>query len=277
MGCLLPESCHTHCRVRHATLQVEDMLRNYIFIDEQRLDSFAQQIRTQKKERVKRRKKVNFSITGLGVELSEEDAWRELSAHEKIESLLDFLKKEDVLDTSRPVRAEGEQSLGVPSGRTFVLETMVARKVIIPEPHLSSFPGIKHLAVWVSDPDPTLFSREDNAWENKGTFVFLTEACLDDKAGYVYSGCSALQAIANAVEGNPLNGPVRGEPLGRGSFAHPIEKLQSIAALVGDQRNIRSLYVKRCLTNEQCYTWNGERRRVNDLLGYPIFIEDVTF
>jgi hypothetical protein len=137
--------------------------------------------------------------------------------------------------------------------------------------------GIKHLAVWVSDPDPTLFSREDNAWENKGTFVFLTEACLDDKAGYVYSGCSALQAIANAVEGNPLNGPVRGEPFGRGSFAHPIEKLQSIGALVGDQRNIRSLYVKRCLTNEQCYTWNGERRRVNDLLGYPIFIEDVTF
>jgi hypothetical protein len=262
---------------RDATLQAEDMLRNYIYIDEQRLDSFAQQIRTQKRERVKLGKKLNLSITGLGVELSEEDTWRELSAHEKIESLIEFLERENVLDTSRPLRAEGEEFLGVPSGRSFVLETMAARKVIIPEPHLSSFPGIKHLAVWVSDPDPTLFSREDDPWKNKGTFVFLTEAYLDDKRGYIYSGCSALQAIVNAVEGKPMNSPVRGEPLGRGSCAHPIEKLQSIGALVGDLRNIRSLYVKRCLTNEQCYTLNGEPRRVNDLLGYPIFIEDVTF
>jgi len=213
----------------------------------------------------------------LGVELSEEDTWRELSAHEKIESLIEFLKKENALDTSRPLRAQGEEKFGVPSGRSFVLETMAASKVIIPEPHLSSFPGIKHLSVWVSDPDPTLFSREDNPWENKGTFVFLTEVWLDDKSGYIYSGCSALQAIANAVEGKPLNSPVRGEPLGRGSFAHPVKKLQSIGAQVGDLRKIRSLYVKRCLTNEQCYIWKGQRRRVNDLLGYPIFIEDVTF
>jgi hypothetical protein len=29
-------------------------------------------------------------------------------------------------------------------------------------------------------------------------------------------------------------------------------------------------YVKSCITDEQCYVWNGEPRRVNDLLGYPV-------
>ena len=252
------------------------MLRSYIYIDENLLDSFAQQLRTAKRETVKRGKKVNLSITGLGVELSEEDSWRELSTHEKIENLLCILTKENLMDTARPQQRTAEEELGIPKGRKFVLETMIARKVVIPEPRLAKTPGIKHLAVWVSDPDPTVFSQEDPEWEKKGTFVYLTEVWLDDTAGCIYSGCSALQAIANASQGRALNFPDHREPLGRHSSDHPVEKLRSIGGLVGDQRTITSLYVKRCITNEQCYTWNGERRRVNDLLGYPVFIEDAS-
>jgi hypothetical protein len=252
------------------------ILRNYIYIDEHRLDSFAEQIRTMKRETVKRGKKVNLSITGLGVELSEEDVWRELSSHEKIENLLRVLTEANLMDTARPQQRMPEEEIGIPKGRQFVLETMLARKVIIPEPHLANTPGIKHLAVWISDPDPTIFSQGAHEWENKGTFVYLTEVWLDDKAGYIYSGCSALQAIANAAQGKAMHLPNHREPLGRKSSDHPVEKLRSIGAIVGDQRTIRSLYLKRCISNEQCYTWNGERRRVNDLLGYPVFIEDAS-
>jgi hypothetical protein len=42
------------------------MLRNYFYIDERKLDSFAEQIRGRQKETVKPGKKLNLSITGLG-------------------------------------------------------------------------------------------------------------------------------------------------------------------------------------------------------------------
>jgi hypothetical protein len=252
------------------------MLRNYLFIDERRLSSLAEQIRARTREATKRGKKLNLCITGLGIELSEEDTWRQLSTHEKIDSLLRYLKQENLIDMARPQQRTPEEELGVPKGRPFVLETMLARKVIIPEPQLTITPGIKHLAVWISDPDPAVYSKEDYDWEKKGTFVYLTEVWFDDTSGSIYSGCSALQVIANAVRGRDLHLPDPKESLGRKSGDHPVEKLQSIGGLIGDERQITSLYAKRCITNEQCYTWQGDLRRVNDLLGYPIFIEDAS-
>lgn len=177
------------------------MLRNYLFIDDRRLSSLAEQIRARIREAAKRGEKINLSITGLGVELSEEDTWRQLSTHEKIDSLLGYLKQENLIDMTRPQQRTPEEELGIPKGRPFVLETMLARKVIIPELQLTITPGIKHLAVWVSDPDPTVYSKEDCEWGKKGTFVYLTEIRFDDISGSIYSGCSALQVIANAVRG----------------------------------------------------------------------------
>ena len=147
---------------------------------------------------------------------------------------------------------------------------MIARKLIIPEPQLIATPGIKHLAVWVSDPDPAVYAQQDLEWKPKGTFLYLTEVWLDS-GGSIYSGCSALQAIVNATQGKPLNTPNVREPLGRGNCDHPVEKLRSVGAIVGDERHISALYIKRCITNEQCYTYNGERRRVNDLYGLSDF------
>jgi len=254
------------------------MLRNYLYIDERKLDLLAQQIRTTKRETIKRQKKVSLSITGLGVELSEEDVWRELSTHEKIEALIAHLNVVDGLETARPdkVTAE-EEGTGVPRGRPFVFETMLARRAIVPEAYLSAAPGVKHLAVWISDPDPTLYTNEDYIW--RGTFLYLTELWLDDSGPSFWSGCSALQSIVNACQGKALNNRDTGEswePFGRGSYDHPVKKLASIGAVIGDQRIITSLYIKRSITNEQCYIWNGEKRRVNDLLAYPIFIAAAT-
>ena len=248
--------------------------RDYLYIDEGKLDLLAQQIRTRKKETAKRGKKISLSITGLGVELSEEDTWRELSTHEKIEALLAHLMISDLLDTTRPQERDPQEDAGIPCGRPFVLETAFARRVIIPNAHLAAAPGIKHLAVWVSDPDPSVHTREDYVW--RGTFLYLTELWLDDKTSPFWSGCSALQAIVNATHGKSLNTCDASEPFGRRNCDHPISKLLSVGAVAGDLRHITSLYAKRSMTNEQCYTWEGERRRVNDLLGYPIFIATAT-
>lgn len=79
------------------------MLRNYIYIDQTKLDQFAEQVRTRKKQTLKQQKKVIFSITKLGVEFSEETGWEKLSNHEKIEGLVEYLRKNNLLSTARPM------------------------------------------------------------------------------------------------------------------------------------------------------------------------------
>jgi hypothetical protein len=132
------------CGGRHIGAYVMT-LRDYLYIDESKLDLLAQQVRTTKKETVKRGKKISLSITGLGVELSEEDEWRELSTHEKIEALLAHLTVSDLLDTTRPLERHPKEDAGVRSGRPFVLETSLARRVIIPTARLTSAPLIIRL------------------------------------------------------------------------------------------------------------------------------------
>ena len=104
--------------------------------------------------------------------------------------------------------------------------------------------------------------------------MYLTELWLDDSTSFFWSGCSALQAIVNAVQGKALGTRDALEPFGREDSKHPVRKLMGIGATLGDERRITSLYIKRAITNEQCYKLNGEVRRVNDLLAYPIFIAD---
>jgi len=243
------------------------VLRDYLFIDERRLNSFVEQIGGRKP--LKRSKRVGLSLTGPSVELAQEETEKGLSTHEKIETLIAYLEKERLLERERP------QDMSSPGKGRFVLETMTARKMIIPQVHLQAAPGIRHLAVWISEPDSSQFVDQEYIW--RGTFLYLTELWLDEGVyGTVYSGCSALQAIANAVAGRNLldrsDSQVRREPLGRGNFGHPIEKLRPLEVIPGDERRITSLYKPRYLTNEQCYLWEGQKRRVNDLLGYPIFI-----
>jgi hypothetical protein len=245
-------------------------LREYLFIDEKRLDLFIDQLETPMLSPTKRTKKVGLSLAGPNIEISEENNRGKLNVHEKIEHLVRALRNRGLLRDKRP--QDDHSRAG-----TFVLETMRARKVVIPNAHLKATPGIKHLAVWISDPDPSVFSSEPWVW--RGSFLYLTELWLDSQdEGQMWSGRSALQAIANLADGRELleNAKMESwEPLGRGSYDHPVEKLRKCGALVGDQRQIMSLYKIRYSSNEQCYRWEAEERRVNDVLGYPLFIAEL--
>ncbi len=116
---------------------------------------------------------------------------------------------------------------------------MQARRIIIPTEHLKAASGVKHLAVWVSDPDPTVYKHEDWVW--LGTFVYLTEMWLDDSTSFFWSGCSALQVVVNAVEGKPLGTRNGLEPFGREDSKHPVRKLIGIGGTPSDERRITSL------------------------------------
>jgi hypothetical protein len=156
-----------------------------------------------------------------------------------------------------------------------IRETVAATKVIIRHQTLKdTVPGVRELAVWVAEPGAeSLRRRKDDRYDFTGTFLYLVTALYDEgQLDTFYSGCSALQVISNLVTGQPFLTVDWEEPLARGSYAHPIEKLTSIGGIVIDKRIIETLYKPRYISDEQCFIDGDTAYRVHDLLAYPLFI-----
>jgi hypothetical protein len=241
---------------------------DYIYIDKQRIQTLIDQVILPKRATSRKSKKWSLSTTGPKIELAQDDDAIDPSDHTKIQLFIEILRARERLMETRPQE--------MPLKRGFVLERTRARKIVLPNSDVQAATNLRGLAVWIADPDPAQFSSERYIW--RGTFLYLTQLWLDEKADFqMYSGRSALLALINLWNGRGLlaNGEANGEafePLGRGNFDHPIEKLRSRGALVGDEREILTLYMPRYMSDEQCYRFDGNERRVNDLLAYPIFI-----
>jgi hypothetical protein len=234
--------------------------RDFLFMDLISLTRYAEEFREEIQE------KVMEADPGLGQQPDQE-----LSAREKIILVESFLENLDEIAVKRPIRLNIEADS---QNQLFVLESMMARKVIMPLDENRQLGGLSELAVWISDPDPSLYSTEPYDWT--GTFLYLTE-CHWDFNGYstVFSGVSALQGLINQITGKDFLAYVNEEfePYGRGRDLHPVDKLKDIGGIATEERRIKSLYRKRYFTDEQVYSYKGECRRVNDLLGYPLYIE----
>lgn len=251
-------------------------MRNYIFINDNILNNFADQIpRALYPKEYKRRKTVSFGLSGIKAEISEENTIRTMTSHDKIELLLKYLKVKDVLEFSRP---RDMHDAFKNNKRGFVLERMKATQLFFPKDALQDSPDLQMFALWVSDPDPNDIQYGEMLYNYTGTFLYITQMWLDN--GWyspIQSGCSALQAIVNFLEGRSVLNTILHsgrEKFGRNNLDHPIEKLISLGARRGSTKTITCLYQKRYITNEQCYLFNNREARVNDLLAYPIFISE---
>ncbi|WP_425803999.1 hypothetical protein ACHOLT_19250 [Desulfitobacterium sp. Sab5] len=249
------------------------MLMNYLHINEKSLNMFVEQIPAKYyPKKYKRKKSISLAISGPKVEMSEEPVDTKLTNNEKIQLLIQFLKKNEMLDYERPKEMYDFAN----QRKGFVLESMTATKVIFPKESLTSLQGIDEFALWISDPNPDDISNDPLVYN--GTFLYITQMWLDD--GWytpIHSGCSALQAIVNYLEGRPILNtilPEGCERYGRSTYEHPINKLTRIGAIKSSTKKITSLYQKRYITNEQCYIFANNETRVNDLLGYPIYISE---
>src|SRR5690242_2756966 len=122
-------------------------MRDYIFVDENRLDIFLQQNPTPPKKKLRRKKTFGLSITGPKAEITEESSDSPPTLHEKIETLIAQLKDQDLLTTRRPTKLYDPAE----EARPFVLEEMLACKLIFPKAVLNHLPGVQELVLWVSD------------------------------------------------------------------------------------------------------------------------------
>jgi hypothetical protein len=129
----------------------------------------------------------------------------------------------------------------------FVLETFKATKVVfLPGFLKNAVPSLKELVVWVSEPNALTLNQKRDQWCYDGTFLYLVGSFRDDvQCGTFFSGCSALQAIANVVQGQPLVQTNWDEPFGRKSFLHPVEKLKQLGGFAMDAYDIEALYRNR--------------------------------
>lgn len=241
-----------------------EKLRDYLFVDIKLLTKFSDQIRAGFQE-------VSKELSpGANSGIRPDPPPAEPTIHDKIVLVESLLEVQNDLCDRRPIEMEGDCD---PQTCRFVKESMMATKVILPLDEACPVDGLSQFAVWVSDPDPAHYVNEDYRW--RGTFLYLTEIHWD-YAGFstVFSGVSALQALINQMTGKGFFDYIseEWEPYGRGRDLHPVDKLRELGGIASEQRRIMALYRKRYLTNEQVYSHEGEKRRVNDLLGYPIYI-----
>ncbi|MEZ7278476.1 hypothetical protein [Pseudoalteromonas sp. 68 DY56-GL68] len=256
-------------------------LNTYTFINEALIDSYFFQLPNElRKKDFKVKKSISFSLGGPKVSASQEVDDKELSYVEKISIINRVLLNSDSISLARPVEAyDSWGNIYNPPRESdntrFVLESFSAKKVIIPTGKNFKFPHVKYIVVWVSDPDPGIYTEEEFVW--RGSFLYLVQI-MEDQYNYqsVISGVSALQALSNIIDGRPFFefSKCKGEPLGRWSNKHPLDKLVDLGGEVSDERQLTSLYKKRYITDEQCYEYDGEKRRVNDLLAYPLWIKE---
>jgi hypothetical protein len=245
------------------------LFRNYRYVNEEFLNSVLEQIPTKQPSFTNRKTLISFALNPK-VDISEERSTRSFNRHEKIELFLEYLQKNNLLEYERPkFLIDGYINRESP----FVLETLIATKIVFPSESIDSLKGYKDLILWVSDPNPA--DLDTNSIINNGTFLYIPEQWLDNEQYTgVHSGCSALQAIVNYLENRPLTSRIfhGKEYFGRNNNAHPVDKLESIGALKLSKKKITVLYSKRYITDEQCFIFNNNNTRVHDLLGYPIFI-----
>ncbi len=216
---------------------------------------------------------MSASLTGPSIETSRTSERVPLKTHEKIDLIEAFLEADNELLHGRPEEVSS-QSFSDDAPR-FVLESMSATKVVLPLSSTDAVKDLSNVAIWISDPDPKVYSQEPYNW--RGTFVYLTELHWDNGSrSHFLSGVSALQVIVNLSSGKDFFDIIKDEfePFGRGRDLHPVDKLKEVGGIVTDTRKVKSLYRIRYLTNEQTYNYDGQKRRVNDLLGYPLYISD---
>jgi hypothetical protein len=243
-------------------------LQNLVQVDDAQLDKILAQI--PRSLSIMENLKATLGVSFLGAK-AEIQATPPLSVStaRKVRRLEAHLEKNGLINRSRPRRTPRDILNG--SQYWWVKETFIARRLVLPTPALLEKFGVAALVVWISDPKRAPKPKDD--WDWTGSFLYLPTVHFEDgKTTAFLSGCSALQFVVNAAQDRPLLAPDWDEPFGRTTNEHPIQKLSKLGAFVTEERKLESLYYVRYITDEQLYSPNGSEVRVNDIVGYPIYI-----
>jgi hypothetical protein len=194
-----------------------------------------------------------------------------------LQPIVDKLRKSGKLRTYRPdTMREFERAEPMD---WYVHEAAIATPVLIPvQKALKNSDYMpEKLTVWVIDPvEPTREPR--GKWEWLGSFVFIVQEVADltsPRTGV--SGISALRMVVDVVA-NDEDVDLEELQTKQDAFScgkdHPIKKLERIGAISSRPRRIETIYKIGYMGDEQSVKIQWRRKRINDILAYPLFIAE---
>jgi len=165
--------------------------RDYLYIDETRLNSYIEQIGSTTAFR--RSPSLKFGISDSGPNITAEIAteFHEKTNHEKVCELVKYLERNGHISHSRPALVqESGDYVKIPD---FVLEECEAYRILIPA--TEDLNGRAGIVIWVSE---WPIERNMNLLRPPGLLCLIQDSTHDDAkytAGFSHSGYTWLQAL----------------------------------------------------------------------------------
>lgn len=252
--------------------QPQQGLIEYLYVDQRRLRGYLEQLAQSKGTDKHTELEVGLSLKGPSVSAKQISETREATDHEGIVRLLAWLQVKKQLETTRSLRPL-DYRMGMLD--SFIHETMTAQKVVLPMAASQIVPGLKELAIWVSQPTNDALS---GTGYGEGTFIFLIEAYWekDERCGGGLSGFSAMDWILLRYKKGIVKSDMELLPLAQDLHQRqrpdPMEILRMEGAYISTPRLIRALYRIRYVDDETFFTKGKTRHRSFSIVGYPVFI-----
>jgi hypothetical protein len=207
-------------------------LREYLYFDEKRLDSYVEQISGPVTYDKVPTYVAGLSLAGPKAEATQSRFGRPFTPHEKVLKIEEYLRAQKLLHDGRPRDSSGSWKA---EGEFFVEETLATRAFI---PPTKSFPG---LAVWFT---PDIKREKDDYLESRHLYLFEdyprddSEARIPRASGYTY--------LMFLLADNPDFKHVcqeKGAPRSALAFLkRPAEFFETVGAKFSDERYVRTLY-----------------------------------
>ena len=165
--------------------------KDYLYIDETRLNSYIEQIGSTSTFR--RSPSLKFGISDSGPNISAELATqlREKTNHEKVSELINYLEHNGHISHTRPTLVqESGDYIKIP---VFVLEECEAYRILIPS--IKDLEGREGIVIWVSE---WPLESNLNLLRPPGLLCLIQDTTHDDTkytAGFSHSGYTWLQAL----------------------------------------------------------------------------------
>jgi hypothetical protein len=258
-----PKKVYTYFRKFQELPQMSsEELTDYLYCDDQRINSYFEQISDPVAYDKVPVWKAGLSLTGPTAEGSQARPGRPFTLHEKVQKIVDHLRKSNLVENGRlkhPFADPNRREL------PFRIEAMSARKAII-RPQ-KDMPDSRGLGLWVS-------TKPDDSTPKIGALFLLEDFRGDDGdySGSRFSSYSWLALLSETLEVKSLSSDVQtGEhtltdDLGPGFSADPVDALSRLGAVFGTERRVIALYRVRaaCMAHENDFAVTT--------LGYPLVI-----
>ena len=244
-------------------------LSEYLYADEKRLNAYVEQIRSPITFDKIPQWSVELSITGPKAGGSQAKHIRPLTTHEKIDILVDYLRKKDELSEHRP-ELVGRDSV-------FCLETCEAVRVVIPFSVLLPSDNSSDISLWIS---PANWLETQSCHHPPGSLVLIEDYNQDDDRPWnKWSGYSALKLFAADLQSRSR---IISDKFGSQfdfPYKDPLELIKELDLQIGARRSITVLYRIRA-TGMPCSDVRWLHPDISQLFkrvetyAYPIFIAE---